>query len=75
MDLDEILAMLRSERDRLDQAIEALEQLEKQDPQPQLPRSHAGRKSMGAEERSAVSARMTRHWQAQRARLEAKTKD
>jgi hypothetical protein len=57
VDTDEIVAMLRSERDRLDRAIEALEQLVQQDHQPQLPKSRAGRKSMGAEERKAVSAR------------------
>jgi hypothetical protein len=75
VDLREILAMLRSERDRLERAIEALEQLEQQDRQPQLPKSRAGRKSMGAQERKAISARMKRYWQARRARLKAETKD
>ena len=41
MNLHEILAMLRSERDRLERTIKALEQLEQQ------PKSGRGRGSMG----------------------------
>jgi hypothetical protein len=66
--LHEILAMLRSERDRLDKAIEAPEQLEQEERQSELPKSRAGRKSMGAEERKAISKRMKRYWQTWRAR-------
>lgn len=54
--------MLRSERDRLDRAIEALERLEQQR------KSGRGRRSMGAEERAAVSERMRRRWEAWRER-------
>jgi hypothetical protein len=62
VNLHEILAMLRSERDRLERTIKALEQLEQQ------PKSGRGRRSMGAAERKAVSERMTRYWEAWRQR-------
>jgi hypothetical protein len=60
--LYEILAMLRSERDRLERTIKALEQLEQQT------KSGRGRRSMGEAERKAVSERMWRYWEAWRQR-------
>jgi hypothetical protein len=62
VNLHEILAMLRSERDRLERTIKALEQLEQQ------PKSGRGRRSMGEAERKAVSERMRRYWEAWRQR-------
>ena len=63
--------MLRAEQKELDRAIEALErleQLEQLEQRYEMPKSARGRKSMGAEERKAVSERMTRYWQAWRVR-------
>jgi hypothetical protein len=60
--LHEILAMLRSERDRVERSIKTLERLEQQ------PKSGRGRKSMGAAERKAVSERMRCYWEAWRER-------
>ena len=58
MNLHEILAMPRSERDRVERSIKTLERLEQQ------PNSGRGRRSMGAADRKAVSERMRRHWEA-----------
>jgi hypothetical protein len=63
--LYEILAMLRSERDRVERTIQALERLEQRH---EVAKSHRGRKSMGAAERAAVSERMRLYWEAWRQR-------
>ena len=71
MDAHAIIDMLRAERKELDRAIEALERLEQLARLEQrylIPKSGRGRRWMGAEERKTVSERMTRYWQAWRAR-------
>ena len=57
--------MPRGDLDKLKQAIETLERLQQRY---QLPRLRRGRTGMGLEERKAASARVTRYWQARRAR-------
>ena len=68
MDAHAIIDMLRAERKELDRAIEALEQLERLEQRYLIPKSGRGRRWMGADERKAVSERMTRYWRAWRAR-------
>jgi hypothetical protein len=65
VDAHAIIAVLRAEQKKLDRAIEALERL---GPRYEIPKSGRGRRSMGADERKTVSERMTRYWQAWRAR-------
>ena len=65
MDAHAIIDMLRAERKELDRAIEALERLEQRY---LIAKSGRGRRWMGADERKAVSERMTRYWKAWRAR-------
>jgi len=60
MDYDRTLAELRRELERVDAAIQALQEV-RSNP---ASRSRRGRRSMGAQERSAVSERMRRYWQA-----------
>jgi hypothetical protein len=63
MDLDPAIRYLRAEVDKLDRVIASLEKL-LTEPGPPLdaPGKRRGRKSMGAEERLEVSARMKRYW-------------
>lgn len=61
MDFDALLRALRAERSRIDRVIAHLEELEESSPPT---RSRRGRKSMGPEERQAVSERMKRYWAA-----------
>jgi hypothetical protein len=74
VDAHAIIDMLRAERKELDRAIEALERLdqlerlERLEQRYLIPRSGRGRRWMGADERKAVSERMTRYWKAWRAR-------
>jgi len=68
VDAHAIIDMLRAERKELDRAIEALEQLERLEQRYLIPKSGRGRRWMGADERKAVSERMTRYWKAWRAR-------
>lgn len=65
MDLQQIIATLRGDLDKLEQAIEALEQLRERY---RLPKSRGGRTWMGVKERKAVSERMTRYWETWRER-------
>ncbi len=69
MDVDKALRDLYSERKRLDAAIASLERRLKTSPRP--PQRKRGRKSMSAEERHAVSERMSRYWEARRAQSRA----
>ena len=57
MHLQQIIATLRGDLDKPEQAIEALERLQQRY---QLPKSRGGRTWMGVKERKAISARMTR---------------
>ena len=62
MDLDPAIRYLRAEVDKLDRVIASLEKL-LTEPGPTLDApKRRGRKSMGAEERLEVSARMKRYW-------------
>ena len=63
MDLDPAIRYLRAEVDKLDRVIASLEKL-MAEPGLSLdaPAKRRGRKSMGAEERLEVSARMKRYW-------------
>ena len=70
MDVDKALRELYDERKRLDRAISRIEsRLAMLSDQPK--RSTRGRKSMGAEERLKVSARMTAYWASRRAQVQA----
>jgi hypothetical protein len=63
MDLTETLQHLRSEKDRLQQAIALLEELQAGHTLKGLPSAtRRGRKSMNAKEREEVSQRMQRYW-------------
>ena len=63
MDLDPAIRYLRAEVEKLDRVIASLEKL-LSEPEASLegPVKRRGRKSMGAEERLQVSARMKRYW-------------
>lgn len=69
MNLYKAIRQLYAERERLDRVIASLEQLEKgaagTNPAAS-PASRRGRKTMTAEERTEVSARMKRYWAARR---------
>lgn len=70
MDLGKALSELQNEKKRLDRAIARIEgRLAVMSEMPK--RSTRGRKSMNAEERLKVSARMTAYWAARRAQGEA----
>ena len=60
MDIDVLLADLRKELERVGVTILALEEMRAGGLA--KPRGKRGRKSMGAEERMAVSARIKRYW-------------
>jgi hypothetical protein len=66
MDLHGILAGLRQELARVDATILMLQKVK--DSETSKPRETRGRRSMGAEERLAVSERMKRYWSARRRR-------
>jgi len=66
VDYSAILRELYSQRDKLDRAIEQLEALNAGFPP--AGKGRRGRKSMGAEERKEVSARMKRYWASRRKR-------
>ena len=60
-------AIIRGLRDELTRVERAITQLESLQAGTELPKSNrAGRKSMGAEERQQVSARMKRYWASRR---------
>jgi hypothetical protein len=67
MDLSKALRELYEEKKRLDRVIEALEASQKVLAGKKLKRTPRGRKSMGPEERLAVSRRMSAYWAARRA--------
>ena len=69
MDLDKALRELHDEKKRLDRTIARIESRLATMSEPP-PRSTRGRKSMSAEERVKVSARMTAYWAARRAQEE-----
>jgi hypothetical protein len=63
MDLSRTIAELVEHKGKLDRSIAALEELASgRAGQPALTRNRRGRKSMGAEEREQVSARMKEYW-------------
>jgi hypothetical protein len=61
VDLEAVLSLLNSERDKLDDAIRKLEQLTVQSIHAVGPKRR-GRKSMDPEARAEVSRRMKRYW-------------
>jgi hypothetical protein len=64
VDYRAILNELHNQRDKVNRAIEELEAL--QAGLPLTRKSNRGRKTMGAEERQEVSARMKRYWASRR---------
>ena len=70
MNLTTIIAELRREKERLDRVIASLEGLQTG---ATMPVRRRGRKSMSAEERREVSARMTKYWASRRAGARIKT--
>jgi hypothetical protein len=56
------IEQLYAERDRIQQAIATLEQFQQENNTPEPAPSTRGRKSMGAEERTAVAERMKAYW-------------
>lgn len=70
MDVQKALRELYSEKKILDSAISALEARLKKNLASRSPKRR-GRKSMSAEERRAVSERMSRYWQARRAQTDS----
>jgi hypothetical protein len=78
MDLSKAIMELQSEKARIEQAIALLEgmihkeQAEKnQQTAPIKRRGRPGRKSMGAEERQQVAARMKTYWENRRNKVES----
>ena len=67
MDLSKALRELYEEKKRLDRVIGALEASQKVLAGKRPKRTRRGRKSMGPEERLAVSRRMSAYWAARRA--------
>jgi hypothetical protein len=61
----DLLQQLRDQNERMSRAIAALEELQAAGVRDHISPGR-GRKSMGAGERSAVSARMKRYWAARR---------
>ena len=64
MDLTKTIRELREELDKVNEVIAALEQFEGTGTF--SPPRHRGRKSMAAQERQVVSARMKQYWASQR---------
>jgi hypothetical protein len=63
MDLSQMIAELVEEKEKLDRVIVALEELASAVANQPVPsRNRRGRKSMGAQERLQVSARMQKYW-------------
>ena len=71
MDLIRTIAELRGEKAKLDRVIAALEELQAATAVRALLRSRRGRKSMSAEERQEVSARMKKYWARERKQEQA----
>ena len=67
MDVVKALGELYEEKKRLDSAIAALEARQRQDGGEIESSKRRGRKSMGEEERRAVSQRMAEYWAARKA--------
>ncbi len=69
MDLYKAIRSLYEEKKRLDRLIQSLERIQARGvvAPAEKPRSRRGRRSMSAEERREVSARMKRYWAARRA--------
>ena len=62
-DVNELLDSLHDELRRINAAIASVEAIRTGDEfHPDRPRNSRGRKSMGSDERLAVSERMKRHW-------------
>ncbi|HLH00165.1 MAG TPA: hypothetical protein VKX49_27910 [Bryobacteraceae bacterium] len=70
MDVERTLRELYSEKKILDSAISTLERRLRQNLRTNGP-NRRGRRNMSAEERRAVSERMTRYWEARRAQAQA----
>jgi hypothetical protein len=66
MEINRILAQLYAERERVQRAIAMFELLLPSSSGPAPIPGRRGRKSMGAEEREAVAARMRTYWEARR---------
>jgi len=68
MDLFKAIAELQVEKEKLDRVIASMEELQHSKSGQSAPggRSPRGRKSMGAQERLDVSARMKRYWASRR---------
>ena len=66
MNLTEIIRSLYDEKAKLEDSIAALEALKSPNVPAGWQPQRRGRKSMGAEERLLVSARMKRYWEARR---------
>jgi hypothetical protein len=81
MNIDEIIQQLRSERDRIDQAIIALEgsksgparMMRTNNSKPQHTAKRRGRPAMSTAERKKLSIQMKKRW-AERKAAQAKTK-
>jgi hypothetical protein len=75
MDIRKMIRELQAEREALERAISSLEQLQNSETGIVLPesRSRRGRKSMGAEEREEVSARMKKYWAQRRSAMRVGT--
>jgi hypothetical protein len=70
MDLFKLIQELKAEKERLERVIASLEELEHASvlniSAPPDERKRRGRRSMGAEERQEVSARMKKYWASRR---------
>ncbi len=62
MDIGKMLAELKTEKDRVEQAIRALEAVSRDGGRAVEPAVRRGRKQMSKDERLAVSERMRRYW-------------
>jgi chromosome segregation ATPase len=65
----EMIASLRAERERLEDAIESLVKLQHDSPLDQIEHKR-GRKAMAPEERAEVSKRMRRYWDSRKKKSE-----
>jgi hypothetical protein len=72
LELAQIIQTMRAEAFRLDAAIAALENLGRRSAE-RLRTNRRGRKSMGADERLLVAARMKRYWAGRRNERKAST--
>jgi hypothetical protein len=66
MDLSKVIKELRSQKEKIERAIASLEEIQgahvERHQQAAPVKDRRGRKSMGAEERKQVAARMKRYW-------------